>query len=287
MNRSASFGTRRPSRHALSASSAYAACWRRARASKIAYDAAVLSVYLGEVMSPIGKWLSALVGCVLVLGIPLVAVADVLADTCLDYTNSSEMLKQAPAASRSKWCACIGEKVPAADHRSVADIMKLQKVSEAKGQAFGENDVPKPMADGFTRYFDAQGACLSVMLGGAGPSGGASVPAAAAPPLLPASRPNGSTFRLNNSTGLAISELYVSPAKSKTWGKDILGDHTIEDGEAWKISLPPSKNPCLQDLRVVFADNSEAVWERFDLCEVTKINLTYNRRTGVTTATTD
>jgi hypothetical protein len=222
-------------------------------------------------------------GWIFLLALPAVAKADVLADACLDYVNSSEMLKQAPAANRSKWCSCIAEKIKPADHRSVAEVMKLQKDTEAKGQAMGENTVPKSLANAFNLYFEAQGPCLPVMLG-VGPGGGTAPPATSAPT---APRPASTSFELVNATGAAISELYVSPTKSKTWGKDILGNHTIENGEAWKITVPQSKGRCNQDLKIVFADDSDAVWENFDLCDLARITLTYDRRTGVTTAKTE
>jgi hypothetical protein len=38
-------------------------------------------------------------------------------------------------------------------------------------------------------------------------------------------------------------------------------------------------------MKVVFADdNSAAVWHGFDLCQISKITLKYNRNTDVTTA---
>ncbi len=226
------------------------------------------------------RYFAAAFGFAAALSLSTFARADVLADACLDYVNTSEMLKQAPSSNKSKWCSCIVDKISPGDRQSVADVMKLQKATEAKGQAFGETSVPKPLSKAFTLYFDAQGPCLPVMMGGA--------PSQAAP-APPAAAPSGSStsFGLVNATGSAISELYVSPTKSKTWGKDILGDHTIEDGEAWKITVPQAKGRCMQDLKVVFADDSEAVWDSLDLCDLKKITLTYDRRSGVTTAKTE
>lgn len=92
-------------------------------------------------------------------------------------------------------------------------------------------------------------------------------------------------FTLVNSTGYPISEVYVSPSKSKNWGSDVLGKHTIAHGEAWKITFPQSKAQCVQDMQIVFEDDdSKVVWENLDLCEINKLTLTYNRSTGVTRA---
>ena len=93
-------------------------------------------------------------------------------------------------------------------------------------------------------------------------------------------------FTLVNATGYPIAELYVAPSDSDSWGSDILGKHVINNKEAWKISFAPSNNVCKYDMRIVFEDdNSKVTWKNFDLCEINKITLSYNRSTGVTTAT--
>lgn len=226
------------------------------------------------------RYIAAVFGCAASLLLSTFARADVLADACLDYVNSSEMFKPAPASNRSKWCGCIGDKISPGERQSVAEIIRLQKAAEAKGQAFGEPSVPKPLANAFKLYFDALGPCLPVMMGAAPGQ------TASAPPAAPTSG-SSTSFGLVNATGSAISELYVSPTKSKTWGKDILGDHTIENGEVWKITVPQAKGRCMQDLKVVFADDTEAIWDSLDLCDLKKITLTYDRRSGVTTAKTE
>lgn len=127
------------------------------------------------------RYIAAAFGCAATLSLSTFARADVLADACLDYVNSSEMLKEVPTSNKSKWCGCIVDKITPGARQSVADVMKLQKTTEAKGQAFGEPSVPKPLANAFTLYFDAQGPCLPVMMGAA-PGQTASAPPAAAPP---------------------------------------------------------------------------------------------------------
>ncbi len=93
-------------------------------------------------------------------------------------------------------------------------------------------------------------------------------------------------FTLANATGYPIAELYVSAAHKDSWGPDILGKHTIGNGEAWKISFPKSSDVCVYDVRIVFEDdNSKVTWADLDLCEINKLTLTYNRGSGVTTAT--
>jgi hypothetical protein len=95
-------------------------------------------------------------------------------------------------------------------------------------------------------------------------------------------------FQLVNKTGYAISEVYVSPSRSRSWGRDILGRHVIENGEAWNLMFPYSKSQCIQDLKIVFEDdNSSVIWDGFDLCQLHKITLIYDRKSDRTSALTE
>ena len=95
-------------------------------------------------------------------------------------------------------------------------------------------------------------------------------------------------FVLANATGYPIRELYVNSSKSEEWGDDILGKHVINNQEEWKISFTKKGNVCRQDMKIVFDDDgSEVVWEGLNLCEINKITLTYDRRSGKTTARTE
>lgn len=61
----------------------------------------------------------------------------------------------------------------------------------------------------------------------------------------------------------------------------------LENGRS-RLFKFSDKASCTQDLRVVFDDDGSAVvWEGFDLCEIEKITLRYNRKTGKTTAETE
>ena len=86
-------------------------------------------------------------------------------------------------------------------------------------------------------------------------------------------------FTLVNRTGFPIREVYIAPSKSSKWGNDRLGDGMLANGRQ-KLFKFSDKSSCKQDLQVVFDDDaSEVVWEGFDLCEINKITLKYNRST--------
>lgn len=91
-------------------------------------------------------------------------------------------------------------------------------------------------------------------------------------------------FTLVNRTGYALEEVYISPANRSQWGKDRLGSYQLAHGESRKFKFGDTKN-CVQDIKVVFSDDeSEVEWEDFNLCELSKITLRYNRKTAEVSA---
>lgn len=94
-------------------------------------------------------------------------------------------------------------------------------------------------------------------------------------------------FTLTNRTGYTIEQVYVSKPTAKTWGKDILGDGLLENGKAKLVRFKPETEACKWELKVVFDDKSEVEWEAFDLCEIHKITLKYNKSSGETSATAE
>lgn len=95
-------------------------------------------------------------------------------------------------------------------------------------------------------------------------------------------------FKLVNKTGYELKALYVSPSKSDSWEDDILGQDTLDDGQAVDVHFSPKAHTCKWDLKVTYSDDdSSAVWHNIDLCTVEKITIKYNRKTDETTATFD
>ena len=94
-------------------------------------------------------------------------------------------------------------------------------------------------------------------------------------------------FTLVNRTGYDLREVYVSPSNKEAWGKDRLGQNLLETGKS-RLFKFSDKSSCKQDLKVVFDDDGSSVtWEDFDLCELNKITLKYNRKSGVVSADTE
>jgi hypothetical protein len=91
-------------------------------------------------------------------------------------------------------------------------------------------------------------------------------------------------FTLLNRTGYTLREVYLSPSHKSNWGRDRMGDKYLNNGQS-RLFTFSDRGACIQDLRVVFDDDeSEAVWEEIDLCQINKITLKYNRKSGTVSA---
>ncbi len=93
--------------------------------------------------------------------------------------------------------------------------------------------------------------------------------AALASPAL-ADNPNPS-FYLVNRSDLAINEVYVSPANTRTWGRDRLGDDTIDAGANAPIRLL-ADGTCQFDLRVVYEDGRSEERRGVNTCRLDNIS---------------
>jgi hypothetical protein len=94
-------------------------------------------------------------------------------------------------------------------------------------------------------------------------------------------------FTLLNRTGYTLREVYVSPSHKNSWGNDRMGQGFLDNGKS-RLFKFSDKSSCKQDLKVVFDDDaSEVVWEDFDLCEINKITLKYNRKSREVSADTE
>lgn len=95
-------------------------------------------------------------------------------------------------------------------------------------------------------------------------------------------------FKLVNRTGYELKALYVSPSKADEWQDDILGQDVLEDGKTVNVHFNPKAQTCKWDLKVVYTeDDSSAVWQNINLCEVDKITIHYDRKNDVTRASFD
>ena len=88
-------------------------------------------------------------------------------------------------------------------------------------------------------------------------------------------RAGGQDFVLVNKTGYDIDKVYVAPANQKEWGEDVMDKDTLDNGDKVNIEFSHKEKECLWDMKIIFSDKEEAVWEDFDLCKVREITLRY------------
>lgn len=94
-------------------------------------------------------------------------------------------------------------------------------------------------------------------------------------------------FQLVNRTGYTIDEVYVSAASQNSWGDDLMGDDSLENGQALNVRFPGGSNECLFDIKVVYDDQETAEFRGVNLCQVSRVTIFYNRSAGTTRFTTE
>ena len=94
-------------------------------------------------------------------------------------------------------------------------------------------------------------------------------------------------FTVLNNTGYPIEEVYVSASAKDEWEEDVLGRDTLPEGERTKIRFSSDEEACLWDLKVVYSDEETAEWQGINLCEVSVVALSYDRKSGRTWAETE
>jgi hypothetical protein len=95
-------------------------------------------------------------------------------------------------------------------------------------------------------------------------------------------------FTLVNKTGYGISEVYIGPSSSDEWGDNILKGE-LNDDEKIEITFHHRAEKVAKwDLMITFSDdNSKVYWRGYNLSEISKITLHYDRHADKTTAVTE
>ena len=83
-------------------------------------------------------------------------------------------------------------------------------------------------------------------------------------------------FTLKNHTGRDILNIYITPSNSYYWNNDILGVDILYNGEVTEIVFDRSETDRYWDLKAIYSDGSEYVWEDIDLFSVSEITLRFD-----------
>ena len=91
-------------------------------------------------------------------------------------------------------------------------------------------------------------------------------------------------FTIVNKTGYALKHIYVSETDNEKWDEDVLGRDVLEDGESFELAFAKAESTCNWDMKVIYDDGESAVWQKLNLCQISKLTLRWNKNTGVTSA---
>lgn len=94
-------------------------------------------------------------------------------------------------------------------------------------------------------------------------------------------------FALVNRTGYQIDEVYVGPTSSPNWGRDLLGQNVLANNQVFNVRFGAATSECMWDIKVVYNDGDTSEFRRVNLCQVSKVNLFWNRQAGTTRFTVE
>jgi hypothetical protein len=94
-------------------------------------------------------------------------------------------------------------------------------------------------------------------------------------------------FAIVNRTGYQIDEIYVGPSSSPNWGRDLLGQNVLRNGQTFNIRFPQNTRECLFDIKVVYNDRDQSEFRQVNLCRISRVNLFWDRARRTTRATTE
>ena len=82
------------------------------------------------------------------------------------------------------------------------------------------------------------------------------------------------TYDVVNNTGFTLVDIFVTPAESDHWGKDILPNDLFEAGSTIKVTIPPDYGTtCLFDMKITDAAGGHITFTNIDICKIIKLQI--------------
>jgi hypothetical protein len=91
-------------------------------------------------------------------------------------------------------------------------------------------------------------------------------------------------FTIENQTGFAFKELYISASNKDDWGKNLLST-PLKDGASKKMKANPKASATVYDMRAVYSDGKAVVWKEIEPAKFARLTLKWNKDTGKTSIT--
>ncbi len=72
---------------------------------------------------------------------------------------------------------------------------------------------------------------------------------------------------IENATGVTMMEFYASNDGQSNWGRDWFGPRDVlYSGQYIEFNFDDGSGYCIWDMRAVFADGEEAIWNQVNVC---------------------
>ena len=82
------------------------------------------------------------------------------------------------------------------------------------------------------------------------------------------------SYDVVNHTGVTLVDVFVSPAETDHWGKDILPNDLFENGSTIKVTIPPDYGTtCLFDMKITDAAGGHITFTNIDICKLVKLQI--------------
>lgn len=82
------------------------------------------------------------------------------------------------------------------------------------------------------------------------------------------------SYDVVNNTGFTLVDVFVSPAETDHWGKDILPNDLFENGSTIKVTIPPDYGTtCMFDMKITDAEGGHITFTNIDICKLVKLKI--------------
>ncbi|MBL1436269.1 MAG: hypothetical protein COB08_008735 [Rhodobacteraceae bacterium] len=71
---------------------------------------------------------------------------------------------------------------------------------------------------------------------------------------------------IENTSNETMTEFYASNDGQNSWGRDWLGRNVLYGGQTIELNFDDGSGYCSWDMKAIFSDGSEAVWNQVDVC---------------------
>ena len=82
------------------------------------------------------------------------------------------------------------------------------------------------------------------------------------------------SYDVVNHTGFTLVDVFVTPAETDHWGKDILPNDLFENGSSIKVTIPPDYGTtCMFDMKITDAAGGHITFKNIDICKIVKLQI--------------